>query len=40
MPFSPHTGPRLGIIGGSGLYEMDGLTDMRPVRLSTSRRTS
>jgi 5'-methylthioadenosine phosphorylase len=35
MPFAPHTGPRLGIIGGSGLYEMDGLTGVRPVRLST-----
>jgi 5'-methylthioadenosine phosphorylase len=35
MPFSPHTGPRLGIIGGSGLYEMDGLADVRPVRVST-----
>jgi 5'-methylthioadenosine phosphorylase len=35
MPFSPHTGPRLGIIGGSGLYEMGGLADVRPVRLST-----
>ena len=35
MPLSKPSGSRLGIIGGSGLYEMDGLTDVRRVRLST-----
>ena len=26
---------RIGIIGGSGLYDMEGLTDVREVRVAT-----
>lgn len=32
---SPHARPRLGVIGGSGLYDLPGLTDTRWVRVET-----
>ncbi|MEM9380634.1 MAG: S-methyl-5'-thioadenosine phosphorylase [Planctomycetota bacterium] len=34
-PSAEGTPPAVGVIGGSGLYEIDGLTDLEEVRLST-----
>ena len=34
-PSAEATPPAVGVIGGSGLYEIDGLTDLEEVRLST-----
>lgn len=34
-PFPPDESPAIGVIGGSGLYEMDGLSDVREHRIET-----
>lgn len=35
IPQSPNSPPRIGVIGGSGLYQMDGLTDVEEHRVAT-----